>query len=95
MSIKGTFYFDPKDRIYKDHFPGRPVVPGSLIVHAFRKAWTEGGSGAAGCAVEDFRFKEFVAPGHYDFSMEPKGEGMRCRLYHEGRVVVSGYIKRT
>ncbi|MBU4420644.1 MAG: hypothetical protein KKH84_06520, partial [Proteobacteria bacterium] len=41
MNIKGTFYFDPSDRIYAEHFPGNPVVPGSLIIHAFLKALKE------------------------------------------------------
>ncbi len=33
--ISGLFFFDPLDKIYKDHFPGTPVVPGSIIISAF------------------------------------------------------------
>lgn len=36
--MEGTFFFDPKDKIYKDHFPENPVVPGSVIIHAFSLA---------------------------------------------------------
>ena len=32
---EGIFHFDPDDPIYRDHFPGYPVVPGSLVVQAF------------------------------------------------------------
>ena len=27
----GTFVFDPRDPVFDEHFPGNPVVPGSLI----------------------------------------------------------------
>ncbi len=92
MSLTGSFIFDPEDRIYSDHFPGRPVVPGSLIVHAF----SEVGKGAAGAGpwiAEDFRFREFVVPGTYDYRLEPREGGWRCLLYHEGRIVASGTLR--
>ena len=62
MHIKGTFYFDPADRIYEDHFPGNPIVPGSLIVHAFTEAGKKLGLEANRCTIENFRFREFVSP---------------------------------
>ena len=92
MSLKGTFYFDPQDRIYEDHFPGRPVVPGSLIVRAFLEAGESAGLGSRGGRMENFRFKEFVSPGAYAFSIEDRDKGWQCRLYHEGRTVVSGLL---
>ena len=93
MSIKGTFYFDPEDRIYEDHFPGRAVVPGSLIVQAFLEAGKAVGSSSAGGGVENFRFKEFVAPGAYAFSIENMEKGWQCRLYHQGITMVSGLLR--
>ena len=93
MSITGTFYFDPQDRIYEDHFPGRAVVPGSLIVQAFLEAGTSAGFDGAGGGIENFRFKEFVAPGRYAFSIENLDQGLDCRLYHEGKTVVAGLLQ--
>ncbi len=93
MSIKGTFYFDPEDRIYRDHFPGRAVVPGSLIVQAFLEAGKSAGFSSAGGGMENFRFKEFVAPGAYAFSIEDLDKGLSCRLYHEGRTVAAGLLQ--
>ncbi len=75
METSGVFYFDPDDTIYKDHFPGRPIVPGSLIVHAFLKAALRdietGGVGTEKktCQVENFKFKRFVVPGIYPYSL--------------------------
>lgn len=94
MSIKGTFYFDPEDRIYEDHFPGRAVVPGSLIVQAFLEAGKAAGFSSAGGGMENFRFKEFVAPGAYAFAIEDRDRGLSCRLYREGRTVATGLLLR-
>jgi len=94
MEINGTFYFDPADWIYGDHFPGRAVVPGSLIVQAFLEAGKAAGFGSAGGGIENFRFKEFVAPGRYAFSIENLDKGLHCRLYHEGKTVVAGLLQR-
>ena len=92
MSIKGTFYFDPEDRIYRDHFPGRAVVPGSLIVQAFLEAGQAAGFSSVGGGLENFRFKEFVVPGLYAFSMEERDRVLSCRLYEEGTAVVDGRL---
>jgi 3-hydroxyacyl-[acyl-carrier-protein] dehydratase len=93
MSVQGTFVFDPADRIYADHFPGCAVVPGSMITRAFWEAAQAAGYSFNGCLFENFRFKEFVPPGSYEFSLEPCTRGLYCRLYHEGRMVVSGYLQ--
>jgi 3-hydroxyacyl-[acyl-carrier-protein] dehydratase len=95
MSIEGTFTFDPEDPIYGEHFPGYAVVPGSLIVGAFlgEADKVEGGVSPFGL-IENFRFLEFVAPGAYPFSMEKAADGIRCRLYHKGKTVVTGILKK-
>jgi 3-hydroxyacyl-[acyl-carrier-protein] dehydratase len=93
MSIKGTFYFDPADRIYQDHFPGRPVVPGSLIVQAFLEAGASAGLSFVGAEVKNFRFREFVPPGSYAFSIEERDKEWQCRLTHEGRTVADGLVR--
>ena len=93
MSIKGTFYFDPQDRIYEDHFPGHAVVPGSLIVRAFLEAGKTAGFSSQVGGMENFRFKEFVAPGAYAFSIEGRDKGWQCRLYHEDRTVADGFLQ--
>ena len=92
---EGTFYFDPADPIYADHFPGRAVVPGSLIVHAFREEAlkTEALTGAR-LRAEEFRFLTFLTPGEYPFRMEDVSGRLHCRLYHAGKIAVSGFLKR-
>jgi len=97
MNIKGTFYFNPSDRIYADHFPGNPVVPGSLIIHAFLKALKEEGCNK-GYKIENFRFKKFVSPGEYNFDIEMLQDQMKCTLFQNNldltKPIVTGTIKK-
>ena len=98
MEIEGSFYFDPADGIYKDHFPGNPVVPGSVIVAAFIDAGKRAGVLEDGFTVRDFKFREFVPPGGYGFIIETYQDRMRCRLYRGGfdtsKTLVTGIIDR-
>jgi 3-hydroxyacyl-[acyl-carrier-protein] dehydratase len=92
--ITGEFFFDPEDFIYTDHFPGNPVVPGSLIIDAFLRAlqlleekhvrrWS----------AENFRFRNFISPGRYAYRIvEKSGGAMQCALYDSGRTVATGVL---
>lgn len=91
--MKGTIFFDPGDAIYKVHFPSRPVVPGSLIVHAFLEAVGRGLPGRR-FRVERFRFREFVTPGTYAFTLEASAGQFQCRLLGKGRILVTGWLSQ-
>ncbi|HDL08388.1 MAG TPA: hypothetical protein ENG35_06585 [Desulfobacteraceae bacterium] len=97
-SIEGIFYFDPDDLIYGDHFPGNPVVPGSLIIHSFLKAVEKAGFKSDQYIVENFKFKEFVSPGEYFFNIRIFHDRLKCRLYRNSlnkfKTMVTGIIKR-
>jgi 3-hydroxyacyl-[acyl-carrier-protein] dehydratase len=88
---EGVICFDPTDAIYEVHFPSRPVVPGSLIVHAFLKAAGEA-SPAEVVHIEDFRFREFITPGSYAGRIERQGTRLHCKLRAEGRLLATGYL---
>ncbi|MBW2145226.1 MAG: hypothetical protein JRG75_12630 [Deltaproteobacteria bacterium] len=98
MDIKGIFFFDPSDRIYADHFPGNPVVPGSVIVNAFLETGKEAGFNGDPCTVKDFRFREFVTPGEHAFSIQFNSGRLTCRLFQNSldtsKTLVTGTIKR-
>ena len=97
MNIKGTFYFDPSDRIYANHFPGKPVVPGSLIIHAFLKVLKKEEVNKVQYIIENFRFREFVFPGEYHFNIEIDHNKMKCRLFQSSsdilKPIVTGIIR--
>ena len=98
MNIKGTFYFDPSDKIYSCHFPGNPVVPGSLIIHAFLKALKKDGVNEEYKTIKNFRFKKFISPGAYPFNIEILQNQMKCMLFQNNsdsmRPIVTGVIKQ-
>ena len=98
MNIKGTFYFVPSDKIYGDHFPGKPVVPGSLIIHAFLKALKEEEVNNVQYIIESFRFRKFVSPGEYPFNIEFDHNKMKCRLFQSSsdmlKPIVTGIIRQ-
>lgn len=78
--LNGTFFFDPGDRIYEEHFPGNPVVPGSMIINAFLLAAQRCGSYRGVRSVKNFRFRKFVSPGEYAYRIEISGETLKCSL---------------
>jgi 3-hydroxyacyl-[acyl-carrier-protein] dehydratase len=90
---QGHFYFDPNDPIYTDHFPGHPVVPGSLIVHAFITAASQSSPASVPRGIRNFRFKRFISPGRYGYRMQRERDGsLACTLLADHAVVVTGSI---
>ena len=100
--MNGIFFFDPTDKIYADHFPGNPVVPGSLIVSAFIKAGEKIGFPTKRLIVKNFRFKKFIPPGEYRFNIKCSQNRlndkvvckMECNLYYKNKAVVTGTFLR-
>ncbi len=92
--LEGVFYFDPDDGIYRDHFPGYSVVPGSLIAHAFFQAAEAAGITEKIFTIENFRFREFLPPGRYPFRIERKGDYLNCLIYQGDRKLVTGVLRR-
>ena len=94
--IKGVFVFNPGDRIYKDHFPGYAVVPGSLIIHAFVTMAKDAGllnsESNGGFQVEGFRFMKFIHPGTYAYIVKIQKNCLICRLFEKENIIASGNI---
>ncbi len=90
---EGHFFFDPLDPIYAKHFPGQPVVPGSLIVHAFLTAAANLSNETTLRTIRNFRFKRFIGPGRYAYRMQSNAEGaLVCKLLDNRNVMVTGII---
>jgi 3-hydroxyacyl-[acyl-carrier-protein] dehydratase len=92
--LNGTFFFDPADPIYAEHFPGNPVVPGSMIIHAFMLVAEKRGLYLGPVAINNFRFKRFVSPGEYPYRVEITGKNLKCSLLdHDSSTVATGTLR--
>ncbi len=91
-TLEGAFFFDPEDPIYADHFPGTPVVPGSMIIHAFMLAANKYYGVGGARLIRDFRFKKFISPGEYPYRIEVLGDHLGCSLFSGESVVATGRL---
>jgi 3-hydroxyacyl-[acyl-carrier-protein] dehydratase len=85
---EGSFYFDPQDSVYRDHFPSWPVVPGSLIIQSFVNLVSSPGE------IDSFRFLSFIAPGRYTYRLEERPEKWDCFLFKDDQMVARGALRR-
>lgn len=93
--LEGTFYYPPDDVIFQEHFPGHPVVPGSMIVNAFLIAGEKLGFTGDNLKIENFRFKEFLVPGRqYPFRIEVKNGRLYCFIVHGDKLLVTGILEK-
>ncbi|MHB9097240.1 MAG: hypothetical protein ACYC5X_05395 [Syntrophales bacterium] len=83
---EGIFHFDPDDPIYRDHFPGYPVVPGSLVVQAFLDLAGDAGT------IEQFSFRSFLVPGAYRYRMTRVQNGWECLLIEGEKTMAKGRL---
>lgn len=91
-NISGSFLFDPTDKIYLEHFPGNPVVPGSLIIDAFVKVLITHNIIQKGYTLNNFRFKKFISPGEYRFHITNVASVFSCKLLNGEKTAVTGNI---
>lgn len=90
--LKLAVSLDPSDACFNGHFPGDPVVPGTLIVslclEAARRHLGRGGA----LTVRRFSFSRFAAPGCYELLLEERGADLQCTLSRGGAVYARGRI---
>lgn len=90
--IMGTVHFDTMDGIYRDHFPGQPVVPGTHILRAFLTALADHGPRDGKLSVKKFQFKRFLAPGSYAYRICLNRGEARCAIFDAGEAAAVGAI---
>ena len=90
--INGHFFFDPDDLIYNDHFPGNPIVPGSLIIQAFIDALSKNGFNQSSLIIKNFKFKQFVVPGKYNYKIYESANKIICKLFNQNSIEMVGGV---
>ncbi len=90
---RGYFFFDPNEEIFEKHFPGIPVVPGSMILSYFLKEIQK----ILNCLLQDltvknFKFIKFISPGEYEFQINFKENYISCKLFDNDKIVSKGKV---
>ncbi len=93
MEFNGTFFFDPGDLIYKDHFPGNPTVPGTQIIRAFIEAGKKIVPTAGSFMIDNFKFRQFIKPGEYRYRIRQSPGFFSCELFDGDTPVATGRLK--
>jgi len=91
---EGTLYFRSDDAIYREHFCGFPVVPGSLIVHAFLTALEKIGFSTERLTIENFTFRGFLSPGQYPYRIELCSGRFHCLINQGDKNLVKGILRQ-
>jgi 3-hydroxyacyl-[acyl-carrier-protein] dehydratase len=84
--------FDPGDACFNGHFPGSPVVPGTLVVGLCLEAVRSRLGHAGPLTVRRFSFARFAAPGAYELRIEDRGGEFACTLSQGATVFARGRI---
>lgn len=85
--LEGAIIFDPDDPIYKDHFPGNPIVPGNLIIHFFCEKISSTFNIRRELSlwpftIKKFQFLHFSIPGHtYHYRVSQDELKYSCFLF--------------
>ncbi len=92
--IKGKLYFDPNFWIFKTHFPGYPVVPGTMIVDGFVQEIEKNfGFSYLDIEILDFKFLRFISPGKYPFKIYSQDRDVICTLQdNKGTIISKGKV---
>ena len=98
--MRGVLRFDPAHPLFKDHFPGAPVIPGTLIIRAFLELAAAHLPDMRIAGIRRFRFLRFAPPGFHSWSMTMERRGpavdacrLRCSLLdREGQPLAHGCI---
>lgn len=91
--VTGNICFDNKDQIYNDHFPGSPIVPGSLILWAFKQALEKSETEINTFHLEHVRFMHFISPGTYSYTIHKNDDVYNFALYNNSRTIAKGIIR--
>ena len=90
--LETTLFFDGDDPLYQDHFPGNPVVPGTLVVEGFLEYLKA--QGYTPLAISNFRFRVFISPGRYHAEVRVDKQKASCILFNgDGKRAVTGHVE--
>jgi 3-hydroxyacyl-[acyl-carrier-protein] dehydratase len=85
--------FESGDSCFHEHFPGNPVVPGSLVVGLCMQAVRDHQNESGPLLVKRFSFSRLVSPGAYDLKITAREAGYQCILSQDTHIFAQGRIE--
>jgi 3-hydroxyacyl-[acyl-carrier-protein] dehydratase len=82
---------------FAGHFPGRPILPGVLLLAEVMEALRElgDGSAAAGCEIASAKFLSPVGPGaELTITLQVSPTGWRFDVHADGQRAATGSVAR-
>lgn len=91
--MEGFIFFDPEDPIFREHFPGNPIVPGSVVIRELFKIVGELGLNIKRpIEIRQFKFRNFLKPGKYKYILKETVKGVKCSLVSDSDIYVTGWM---
>lgn len=87
-----TCCFAPEDACFQGHFPGQPVVPGSLIMALSLEAIHKDFAQDKSLTIKRFSFRSFATPGCYELHILLQSAIFFCRFCREQQIFAQGQI---
>ncbi len=91
--LRLTATFEPDDSCFHEHFPGNPVVPGSLLVGLCMQALREHRNETGPLLLKRFSFSRFASPGSYDLNIAKQEAIYQCTLSQDEHIFAQGRIE--
>ena len=92
LIITKEIEFDKLDAIYEEHFPGNPIVPGSLIVDSAVVQIRQEFPDVQVTEIANFKFRSFVKPGRYKLELHLKESFIKVILWDNKTKKVEGKV---
>jgi 3-hydroxyacyl-[acyl-carrier-protein] dehydratase len=90
--LRLTVSFDRTDACFNEHFPGNPVVPGSLIAGLCMKVIADHRGRREPLRIRRFSFSRFASPGTYTLGIEEQDGTYLCTLRCDDTIFAQGRI---
>lgn len=92
LRLRLSLTFQATDPCFRGHFPGNPVVPGSLFMSLCLDAIREHAAPPGLLTITDFSFARFAHPGSYDLDIQEQDDTFECTVSQDGQTFAQGRI---
>ena len=90
--LRMSVLFEPDDPCFREHFPGNPMVPGSLVTGLFLALIAHFHERPGQLLIRRISFSRPAMPGAYELSIVDSGTEFQCTLTQDATLFAHGWI---